>query len=87
TMSSERGYLARHWGGWTVARLDRELAGTHATPAYVIVTPGQAEYLRMYGLVPPGSVGSLADALERDPRFAVVHHDGEATVFRWAPSR
>jgi hypothetical protein len=58
----------------------------HAPPQrFVIVSPSQDNYVRYYGLAPPGAVAGLTRALLASPDFTLAYRRGSAYVFRFAP--
>jgi hypothetical protein len=70
-----------------VPRLTRliQQQGTH--PAYVVLTLGQQNYARLNGLLPKGSVTSLAQALGGSAAFRLVYRRPTAWIFKYVPNQ
>lgn len=49
---------------------------------YVGLGPTQVAAVETYGYAPPGTIEHFVDALIADPRFRVVHQDGDAYLLR-----
>ena len=84
-LSREERYRGGRWDERTVAQIDSDLRDLRARVGYVILTPGQSDYLELYGIVPAGSFEALESALPEDENFSLVRVDGDARVFRWSP--
>ncbi|MFG3191737.1 hypothetical protein [Streptomyces omiyaensis] len=55
-------------------------------PAYVILTPTQAEAVIGEGYLPPGGFATLTDSLKKSPLFAVVEESRFGVVLRYRPT-
>ncbi|MFD5768971.1 hypothetical protein ACFWIN_24535 [Streptomyces sp. NPDC127049] len=55
-------------------------------PAYVILTPTQAEAVIGEGYLPPGGFDTLIRSLKRSPLFAVVEESRYGVVLRYKPT-
>lgn len=55
-------------------------------PAYVILTPTQAEAVIGEGYLPPGGFDTVTAALRKSPLFAVVEEGRYGTVLRYRPT-
>ncbi len=84
-LSNDERYLGRRWSAATLARVESDLVDLGVSEGYVILTPGQKNYLELYGLVFPGSFDGFQRVLEEDANFSLVYADGPARVFRWVP--
>jgi len=73
----------KRWGPGELTTLDQLQAAYPAAAHYVVIGPSQEAYLRLYGLVEPGSVEALTAALTAAPEYQLVHRSGDARVFRW----
>jgi GT2 family glycosyltransferase len=58
-----------------------------ARPAYVVLSAMQADYGRLQGLLPPGSLSSFVAALTRSPEFRVVYQVPTVWIFKYVPTR
>jgi hypothetical protein len=52
-------------------------------PVYVVLTVSQADYGRLNGLIPAGSLLGLRQAIERSGRFRLVYRNPTAWIFRY----
>lgn len=65
-----------------VAKLAEWLGDQQYRDAYVIITRAQKAQIDALGPLPRGSLDRIEDALLASPRFDVVYHDRDASVFR-----
>ena len=79
-------FRERLLGRRDVARLARWVDGVGARRSYVVLTPSQEQYLRLYGAARPESVARLRAALDRSPDFAVAYRSGDARVYLRTPT-
>ena len=56
-----------------------------ARHTFLIVTPIQENFVRLYGLLPAGSSASLARALRASRSFRLVYERGAASIFEYRP--
>ena len=87
TLLERRGFTGHRLGSADIPRLERYIAQQGHHRAYVILTIGQENYGRLNGLLPAGSVQSLATALERTPSFRLVYMLSTAWIFEYRPTR
>jgi hypothetical protein len=81
------GFAGHRLGAADIPRLEAYIRRQGHHRAYVVLTPGQENYARLNGLLPAGSLSSLAGALERAPAFRLVYRRGHAWIFEYAPGR
>ncbi|HEY1275153.1 MAG TPA: glycosyltransferase [Thermoleophilaceae bacterium] len=67
-----------------VAAYARRFGARHT---FLIITPNQTHFARLYGLLPDGSVEGLDRALRSSRSFRLVHARGGASIFRYEPRR
>ncbi len=65
-----------------VAKMAEWLGDPRYQQVYLIITRSQKEQIDAIGPLPRGSLGRLEAALLASPKFQVVYHDRDATVFR-----
>jgi hypothetical protein len=87
SLLEQPGFAGHRLGAPDVPRLTRliERQGTH--PAYVVLTLGQENYGRLNGLLPKGSVTSLAQALGGSAAFQLVYRRPTAWIFKYVPNQ
>ncbi len=73
----------RRLGEGAARTLEGLLASVPARAHFIVLSPVQEQYTRLYGLLPEGSFDRLGQALERSPRFERVFRRGSASVFAW----
>lgn len=56
------------------------------TPAYLILSRGQANECFLTGVLPTDTVARLGSAVDRLPRFTVVFRNDDAVVYRFVPT-
>jgi hypothetical protein len=67
-----------------VAKLAEWLSDPEYRDAYVIITRAQKAQIDALGPLPRGSLDRIEDALLGSPRFEVLYHDDDASVFQIA---
>ena len=72
-------------GARDVARADALLRRLEAQPTYLILSPYQERYARLYGLFPKGSIASFGRALEDSDDFRLAFRSGDSRVFEFVP--
>jgi GT2 family glycosyltransferase len=50
-------------------------------PRFIVLSPDQEHYARLYGLLPPGSLQSLSRGLGTSPFFRLVYRRGGASIY------
>jgi hypothetical protein len=87
SLLEQPGFAGHRLGAPDVPRLTRliQQQGTH--PAYVVLTLGQENYARLNGLLPKGSVTSLAQALGGSAAFHLVYQRPTAWIFKYVPNQ
>jgi hypothetical protein len=70
-----------------VAKLSEWLNDPRYEDAYVLITRAQKAQIDALGPLPRGSLDRVEEALLESPRFEVLYHDEDASVFRARPSR
>ena len=80
TLANDERYRGRRLGRVDVARLKRDLRDLRR-PRFVVTSRSQQRYARLYGLLPPGSLRGLEDALGRSPSFRLVYRRGAASIY------
>jgi hypothetical protein len=78
TRSSSR--VIRH----PVAKLSEWMEDDRYTESYVLITRSQKEQIDAIGPLPRGSLGRIEKALLASPKFEVVYHDKDASLFKLA---
>jgi hypothetical protein len=68
-------------------RIERTLRGYDARHTFVTLGPSQEHYARLYGLLPSGSLQSLAGVLRASPSFHLVYRRGPSSIFEYEPRR
>jgi hypothetical protein len=76
-------FRGRRLGRRSLPRLKSTLAGYGARHTFLIITPVQKRYVRLFGLAPAGSPARLARALEGSRSFRVVYERGGASIFQY----
>lgn len=54
-------------------------------PGFVIITRSQKAYSDAEGIMPPGSIDEIEQALLESPRFRIVRESADARVFALDP--
>jgi hypothetical protein len=67
-----------------VAKLSEWMANDRYTEAYVLISRSQKEQIDAIGPLPRGSLGRIERALLASPKFEVVYHDKDASLFKLA---
>jgi hypothetical protein len=83
-IASEPAASARRVLDRPVAKLSQWLSDPEYRDAYVIITRAQKAEIDALGPLPRGSLDRIEKALLASPRFDVVYHDEDASVFRSA---
>ncbi|HWE10036.1 MAG TPA: glycosyltransferase [Solirubrobacteraceae bacterium] len=78
-------FTGHRLGAADVPRLERYIRQQGVHPTYVVLTRSQENYGRLNGLVAPGSLLGLRQALERSGSFRLVFHRPTAWIFRYSP--
>ena len=71
------------WGAREARTLGNLQAANPAPEHFVVVSPGQEDYLRLFGFAAPGSVAAVTAAMEASGDYQLVYRNGEARVYRW----
>jgi hypothetical protein len=79
------GFTGHRLGAADLPRLERLVHGQKARRTFVVLSRGQEDYARLNGLLPKGSVTSLARALGGDASFRLVYRRPTAWIFEYAP--
>jgi GT2 family glycosyltransferase len=66
-----------------VRRIERSMRRFGARHVFLILTSSQERFARLFGLLPPGSVDSLAQILRTSPSFHLIRARGGASIFRY----
>ncbi len=75
-------FAGRPLGPESVEPLRQVLLAEEATARYVILTPSQEAFTRLYGVFPPGAMRRLADALEASPQFWTLYARDGSWIFQ-----
>jgi len=70
-------------GARDVGRVEALVAGVSERRVFLILTPHQEQYARLYGFLPKGSVAGLGRALEASSAFRLRYRRGESRVFEY----
>ena len=70
-------------GAGDLPRLERVAQGYAPRRVFVLLSKRQEDYGRFNGLLPAGSVTSLAQALQASPDFRLTYHRPAAWVFEF----
>jgi hypothetical protein len=62
------------------------LRGARAPHTYLSVTPSEANFSSLYGIMPPNALGQLARVLQNSTEFELVYRHGRASVFELKPA-
>jgi hypothetical protein len=82
-LPNERG-VAGHAPGPGVTRVIARLFRLSGkSRGFVILSPSEARFARLYGLLPDGSSERVARTLANDPAYRLVYHNGEARIFAY----
>jgi GT2 family glycosyltransferase len=68
-------------------RIEKMLRGYGAPHTFLTLSGSQERYVRLYGLLPAGSLQSLEGALRTSPDFRLVYRRGESSIFEYRPRR
>lgn len=55
-------------------------------PGYLVLSTGQANYAVMFGILPPGSIENLENALLHSPNWSVFYRNSDTIIFELLPS-
>ena len=72
-------------GSRDIPRLVGFLRGADAKHTYLVVSPSEENYARLYGIMSKGSLPNLVRALRRSTAFRLVFQQGQAFVFELLP--
>lgn len=78
------GFTGHRLGAGDLPRLERLVAAQRARRTFLVLTRGQEDYARLNGLLPKGSVTSLARALSGSTGFRLVYRRPTAWIFEYA---
>jgi GT2 family glycosyltransferase len=87
TLSDETALRGRRLGPADLPRLQRTLEGYGVQNVFLMLTPSQKRFARLYGVFPPGSLSTLDRALRASPSFRLVWAQGRSTLFAYQPRR
>jgi GT2 family glycosyltransferase len=76
-------YRGRRLGRGDIRRVGATLRAFGAPHTFLIITPIQEHFARLYGLLPPGSSESLKRALRGARSFRVAYDRGPAAIFEY----
>jgi hypothetical protein len=79
------GFAGHRLGAADLPRLERFIRGQKARRTFVVLSRGQENYARLNGLLPKGSVTSLARGLGGDANFRLAYRRPTAWIFEYAP--
>jgi GT2 family glycosyltransferase len=79
------GFRNRRLGAADLPRLEQTLRGVGPERTYMILTPSQQRFGRLYGVLPPGSMRGLERALTSSRSFRPVYRRGGAAIFEYRP--
>jgi hypothetical protein len=78
--------LHKELGPRDVPAIEKAIRSQWAGPAAVVLSPSQARYARLYGILPPGAQDGLVRALRGSQDFRLLHRDGRTYVFAYRPT-
>jgi hypothetical protein len=78
--------LHKQLGPQDVPAVEKAIRSQWAGPVAVVLSPSQARYARLYGILPTGAQDGLVRALRGARDFRLVHRDGAAFVFAYVPT-
>jgi hypothetical protein len=87
TLSEEVSLSGRRLGPADLPRVRRTLEDYGARNVYLMLTPGQERFARLYGIFAPGALARLDRALRASPSFRLVWEQGRAALFKYQPAR
>jgi hypothetical protein len=82
-LSDYPSYRQRRLGRRDVHRVTETVGAYGAPHTFLIVTPSQERFARLFGLMNPGSAQGLTRALRRSRSFQLVYERGGASVFEY----
>jgi uncharacterized membrane protein YozB (DUF420 family) len=85
TLTDQTPYGGRRLGRKDLPGLEATLRGYGARHTYLMLTPTQRRFARLYGVLPAGWQESLASALRSSPSFRLVYRRGTSLIFRYEP--
>jgi hypothetical protein len=68
-------------------RLERTLEDYGVRNVFLMLTPSQKRFARLYGMFPPGALSRLERNLRTSPSFRLVWERGGASLFAYQPAR
>jgi GT2 family glycosyltransferase len=74
-------------GAADLPRIEKTLRGYRASHTFLTLSGSQERYTRLFGLLPVGSLQSLAGALRTSPDFRLVYRRGSSSIFEYRPAR
>jgi hypothetical protein len=80
-LSRERSLAGRRLDARDAAAVEAFVRATHGTRSYFVVSRGELNYIRLYGLFRPGSSGRLIGGIDRSPAFRLVYHRGDSRIW------
>jgi GT2 family glycosyltransferase len=72
-------------GAADLPRVERTLRGYGGRRKFLILTPSQQRFGRLYGILPAGSLRSLDRALTHSRSFRLVFRRGHSSIFEYRP--
>jgi glycosyltransferase involved in cell wall biosynthesis len=80
TVVKDSSYRSGHGPRLNLATLERDLHELRR-PRFVVVSPSEQRYARLYGLLPDGTLARLDHALGRSRAFRLVHRRGATSIY------
>jgi hypothetical protein len=85
SLLEQPGFAGHPLGAADVPHLEQVIRQLGHHRAYVVLSDSQEDYARLNGLLPGGSVTSLATALGRSSEFRLVYSRPTAWIFQYSP--
>jgi hypothetical protein len=79
------GFRHRMLGPADIPRLETVLRDYGPQRTFVILTPSQQRFGRLYGVLPDGAVRSIDRALASSDAFRLVYRGGRASIYKYLP--
>jgi len=86
-LSDHPGYRRRRLGRADIHRITKTIGGYGAPHTFLIVTPSQQRFARLFGLMDAGSARGVERALRSSRSFQLVYAGGGASVFKYWTDR
>lgn len=87
SLTDHAAYGSRRLGAADLPRIESSLRAYGAPHTFLTLTASQERYARLYGLLPAGSLQSLAGALRASPDFRLVYRRGSSSIFLYRSGR